>query len=452
MLHACSCFLLRQLPRAAIIRTLILLLLACGAASSPAENQALKLDGRGDYLELPVKQLPDLTQATVEVWVKWDSLRTYSRVFECGASWRSVSIFNQGTTPDLRFNIYPRFAKQDKSAQNIIWSTNSIRTNEWMHLAAVSGPGGMLLYLNGRLVGQHTNAASFSKVAAGAVFYFGRGLSGNPRDEDFQGEMDEIRIWNHRRSVAQIREGMFKRLAGNEAGLVHLWNFDDGTANDATANVAHGKLFGEAVIVPSELGLVGKAVTAPVAAAAAPPQPPQVVEVQTAGSMAVAWWIAGALTLLALVLAWLAFMFRRSGLGSEKLVGAQPVIAQIAAKPALLDRTTAPAVPPELKEQALAELTSFAKESLVQGLFTQRAALLEAQKQAQQDLAQLEARLASLDVHDRILAYETRIADLERQVASRGEEVQGLTKATLQLLRKKLEEEKKRESASPRFN
>ena len=39
-----------------------------------------------------------------------------------------------------------------------------------------------------------------------ARFVLGRGLVANPGDEDFQGEIDEVRIWDHRRSVAQIRD------------------------------------------------------------------------------------------------------------------------------------------------------------------------------------------------------------------------------------------------------
>jgi hypothetical protein len=422
---------------------------ACLAGYSRAENLALKLDGQGSYVELPAAGYEDLTQATVEAWVKWDALNNYSRVFEFGSSWKSMAVINNAKTDDLRFNLYPRFAKTDPAARNIIWVTNAIRVSEWMHLAAVSGPGGMQLYLNGRLVGQHTNTTSFAPLAENARFVLGHGLIKNPTDQDFQGEMDEIRIWNYRRSAAQIRGDMFKQLRGNEPGLVRLWNFDDGTANNATTAAAHGQLRGNAAIEPSDLGLVGEKDVPTVAAAASPqslPPAAPAAESPAADSRWAAWWIAAAVTLLAVVLAWLAFMFRRSGLGSQMIVAAQPALGR-QPREAMPERAGASPVPVDLKEQALAELTSFAKESLVQGLFTQRAALLDAQKRAHEELAQLEARLANLDVQDRILAYETRIADLERQVASRGEQVEGLTKATLQLLRKKLAQEKQREHA-----
>jgi hypothetical protein len=46
---------------------------------------------------------------------------------------------------------------------------------------------------------------------------------------------------------------MFIHLNGQEAGLVGLWNFDDGTANDASAGAHHGTLVGAAKIISASL-------------------------------------------------------------------------------------------------------------------------------------------------------------------------------------------------------
>ena len=105
-----------------------------------------------------------------------------------------------------------------------------------------------------------------------------------------------------------------------------------------------------------------------------------------------------------------------------------------------------------MKERAIAELTEFAKESLVQGLYSQRAALLEVHRKAQEELVALETRIVALGLPDRIKAYEKRIAELESQVDSRNEEVRVLTQTTLQILRQRLEEEKQKQIAPGRFN
>jgi len=97
-----------------------------------------------------------------------------------------------------------------------------------------------------------------------------------------------------------------------------------------------------------------------------------------------------------------------------------------------------------LREKIMPELAEFAKQSLVQGLYAQRNVLIETQRKAQESLAELEARLNTLQapLHERIRAYEKRIAELEQEVETQGEEMRELTRATLTLVRRKLEDER----------
>src|SRR6266705_2930170 len=161
----------------------------------PAQNLALQLDGRGSYVQLPPNLFTNLTEATVEVWAKWETFANYSRVFESGAPWHSVSVFNIRGQPGLRFHVWPLYAKNEPALQYKIEVPGVLHSNEWIHIAAVSGPGGMLLYLNGRLIGQHTNEASFAAMGGTPTNYLGRGMSGNATDRDFNGEIDELRVW-----------------------------------------------------------------------------------------------------------------------------------------------------------------------------------------------------------------------------------------------------------------
>jgi len=97
-----------------------------------------------------------------------------------------------------------------------------------------------------------------------------------------------------------------------------------------------------------------------------------------------------------------------------------------------------------LREKMMPELTEFAKQSLVQGLYAQRNVLLETQRKAQEAVAELETRLNTMQapLNDRIRAYEKRIAELEKEVETQGEEMRELTRATLTLVRRKLEDER----------
>jgi hypothetical protein len=149
------------------------------------------------------------------------------------------------------------------------------------------------------------------------------------------------------------------------------------------------------------------------------------------------WWIMFALALIIALLVWLVLALRRSGLRASTAL--QPAGGNS---------------PPFTHEAAIAELTAFAKQSLVQGLYEQRNALIETQKQAQQALIELEQRLAALHLpqQERIHAYERRITELEKELETRGEEVRELTQATLLLVRRKLEEEKGLGQRRDQFN
>ena len=86
----------QKISRALLLAlVLVLAALNVSAQTTAVTNRALKLDGQGSYVELPPDIFHDLTQATVEAWVKWKEFAWYSRVFEFGAGYQSVSVFNQ---------------------------------------------------------------------------------------------------------------------------------------------------------------------------------------------------------------------------------------------------------------------------------------------------------------------------------------------------------------------
>jgi hypothetical protein len=303
----------------------------------------------------------------------------------------------------------------------------------------------MKLYANGEVVATHTNAACLANIKATQQNLLGRGLARSAHDRDFRGQMDEVRVWNYRRSGEQIREAMSRRLSGREEGLMGLWNFDDGLASDASRRANHGKLVGSARVVTPSLPAALQLIAAELVAAAKAQSEPTAGVLPPPNRDVLYWWIAGALTLIAGLLVWVALMLKRGTRSSASLTAPNPgALVKVGAG--------GEAVTTDVKERALVELTEFAKQSLVQGLYSQRAALLETQQQAQRELAELEARLMALKLPDRILAYEKRIIELERELESRTGELRELTNATLALLRRKVDEERELERTTGRFN
>src|SRR6266516_6692458 len=118
-------------------------------AQPAAPNRVLELDGTNSYVELPPDVFEDLTQATVEGWVKWDSFRDWSRFFDFGTYGSSMNVANSGTSAELAFVcVQPPTARFHQ-----VQAAGLLKPNLWCHIAAVTGPAGMKLYFNGVLVG-----------------------------------------------------------------------------------------------------------------------------------------------------------------------------------------------------------------------------------------------------------------------------------------------------------
>ena len=215
-------------------------------------GKVLQLDGKDGYVELPSNIFNDLTESTVEGWVKWNSLRKYSRFFDFGNIWKSINVANVTTTGTLHFSLArPPFTQ---ASELILDSPGLIRTKEWCHIAVVTGPQGVRVYFNGVQVASDPHAGSFSSINDGEHNYLGRSNwhAAPWEDEDFDGQMDEVRVWKVARTTEQIRENLSKQLTGSEPGLAALWNFEDGTARDVTPNGHDGVLAGPAQIVEAD--------------------------------------------------------------------------------------------------------------------------------------------------------------------------------------------------------
>ena len=112
--------------------------------SQAATNHVLELDGNGSYVELPPNIFNDLTEATVEAWVKWRS--DWARIFSYGEYLHDTGI-------DATGNGTLRFFLQDwREHEKNVTVPGVVKANEWYHIAAVTGKGGMKIYFDGALI------------------------------------------------------------------------------------------------------------------------------------------------------------------------------------------------------------------------------------------------------------------------------------------------------------
>jgi signal transduction histidine kinase/CheY-like chemotaxis protein/ligand-binding sensor domain-containing protein/protocatechuate 3,4-dioxygenase beta subunit len=222
-----------------------------GEPSAPGGDghltQVLELDGANSFVELPPNIFNGLEEATVEAWVKWERLggAGWNRVFTYGAATRDLSIATKGT------NTLWYIISDAESGFREVTVPGVLRTGEWLHVAAVSGQGGMRLLLNGVTIITNSYAGSFAALKNGDLNRLGKTVTEEPDDLPFQGQMAEVRVWSVARTEEQVRAQMLTTLRGNEPGLVGYWNFNDGTARDSSAGQHHGTLQGNAKIVAS---------------------------------------------------------------------------------------------------------------------------------------------------------------------------------------------------------
>jgi hypothetical protein len=115
-----------------------------------------------------------------------------------------------------------------------------ILQNTWNHIAQTYDGTTLRCYVNGV---QITSFQTFLAPPAGAVPY-PTGVKNIGRvDNYFNGDMDEVRLWNIVRTPAQILADMNRSIAANTSGLVGYYKFSEGsgtTTADATAGARTG--------------------------------------------------------------------------------------------------------------------------------------------------------------------------------------------------------------------
>lgn len=120
--------------------------------------------------------------------------------------------------------------------------------NRWVHVCGIMrSPTDMSLYINGSdmggvYVGTSPNPmnSNFPSDVAKIGYWFS-----NSNIYRFKGQLDDVRVWNRALSISEIRDGMCRKLTGNESGLIGYWTFDEtggAVVNDKSANNFDGAL------------------------------------------------------------------------------------------------------------------------------------------------------------------------------------------------------------------
>jgi hypothetical protein len=215
----------------------------------PPSSNAMNFDGSNDFLE--VADSPTLHTAgelTVSGWFKSDGFqRQWQNIFfkgnlpdggnsenrEYGLWLNSSGYLYFGSTPVSRIGV---------GSLDLNTAAGSIKAGKWYHFAAeISTVGNfMRVYVNGQLAAERTYDASGIRDTTGP-FRIGQSP---PWDSYFNGQIDEVAVWNVARTPAAIQSDMYRQLSGTEPNLNALWRFEDSgsTTQDLTGHGNTGYL------------------------------------------------------------------------------------------------------------------------------------------------------------------------------------------------------------------
>ncbi len=190
-------------------------------------GNGITFDGSDDNIVIPHVVSSDFT---VEYWMKTNSTGSGG----VGTQWYGgngiVDAEVGGGTYDWGTSLTGnRLAFGIGLPDITIQSTSIVNTGNWIHVAASwkQSTGEMKLYINGTQ--EATNSGSVSLRTAPTRITFGM-LQTN--GQFFNGSIDEVRIWNEVRTLAQIQANMSKELtASAEPTLLAYYTFNQGIAN-----------------------------------------------------------------------------------------------------------------------------------------------------------------------------------------------------------------------------
>jgi len=218
-------------------------------------RSCLEFDGASDYVtEADNDDYLDFAAAddfTIEGWFRHPAIATTDDVILAkyeGTGGDGGYRIDMASDGDIAFKITDENALPEDTATS---TTADYDDDRWHHFAAVkNGTTSILLYVDGIEVGSDSTLATTGTLANDDALYVG--IDGDGAGEEWDGFLDEIKIFGHARSAAQIKADFLVHAGVKGAsagfgpddrflsdGLVGYWKLDEqsGTAADSSGNV-----------------------------------------------------------------------------------------------------------------------------------------------------------------------------------------------------------------------
>lgn len=211
------------------MKHLLILVFFFISANIIAQNNAILLNGTDEYLTVPHKDEQNIGENfTIEAWI-------------LANEWKDAafqgSLVNKDTSgPDRGF----AFRCGDEGRLSFVMAVNNswvealsaqiMNAGQWHHVSVVINSGSIELFIDGESVALKSFNGTYSDSDVPLYIGESSGFSGR----NFDGIIDEVRIWNIARTQEELNTYSANELAGNESGLVAYYQMNDGIGSTAT--------------------------------------------------------------------------------------------------------------------------------------------------------------------------------------------------------------------------
>lgn len=195
--------------------------------SSPTvAGDALNFDGVDDYVV--ASPYSGLTEYTIEAWVKLNNLNDQNIILATDNNGPTVSVSHNLRLIGGKFEHY----LWDGSAR-VVTSSNVIFTGTWYHVAITAKNNGkMSIIVNNTETKSTFNIGNIWNLLT--KFRFGGSM---PSWGSFNGEMDEVRIWNRQICLDEITNNMNGEIATSATNLLGNYHFNQGDAGSTNTTI-----------------------------------------------------------------------------------------------------------------------------------------------------------------------------------------------------------------------
>lgn len=219
------------------MKKLILTLIFASITFYIKSQTSIDFNGSTDYVAIANSPSLDISgDFTIEAWIKPNDISFEKTILIKGNSSQCGN--------------YGLFIKDGNlayvSAGECGWTgrgaNSSLQVNIWQHVAVVGQGTNLKLYIDGILTDEITLSSTYGNLNNDEL-WIGRSIF-STNNFFFDGNIDEIRIWNMSRTQTEIQNNLNTELTGLESNLVAYYKLDDIETDcdieDCSYNENHG--------------------------------------------------------------------------------------------------------------------------------------------------------------------------------------------------------------------